>query len=189
MTTPRILAAALALVLAATPLFAAGPRAGHESPEAVFRTFVAACTAGAWNDAFVCYESASGNRLLASIVLNANARVRLAGEDRKGEWAGIVSRHGLRLAHIAAGPAVDADEAFALIVAAVEDKAACFQDVMTFVARLTGRSNRAFEGRLADVHIEGDHATAVVVHERAGQERRIPFSFRRLDESWFILLE
>ncbi len=75
------------------------------------------------------------------------------------------------------------------IVAPVEDRNQFIADMMETLLRIPGqRPFLAFSGKMIELEIDGERATAVRLDRRAGQERREPLVFRKIDGEWRIEL-
>lgn len=75
------------------------------------------------------------------------------------------------------------------IVAPVEDRNQFIADMMEALLRIPGqRPFVAFSGKMVELKIDGEQATAVRVDRRGGQERREPLAFRKIDGEWRIEL-
>ncbi len=75
------------------------------------------------------------------------------------------------------------------IVAPVEDRNQFIADMMEALLRIPGqRPFLAFSGKMIELEIDGERATAVRLDRKAGQERREPLAFRKIDGEWRIEL-
>jgi hypothetical protein len=99
-----------------------------------------------------------------------------------------------------AAPAVEGMAALAKLTTPVKDKSAFLVEIMNAMDALEsaylgspgGMGKNAttgmFEGRLEDIKVEGDRATAQVVLAPDGQEQRLPIGFKKVNGSWLIEL-
>lgn len=71
-------------------------------------------------------------------------------------------------------------------LASIKDKAAFVVDTVALINKTQGQQMSYDRGKLTDVKIEGDTATAVRVINRGGKERREPVAFRKIDGRWYV---
>jgi hypothetical protein len=73
------------------------------------------------------------------------------------------------------------------MAAPIKDKIAFIAQMMALLDRVSeGQARFPGKGKLAELKIDGDTATAVVVTNEDGAEQKESIEFRRIDDGWFI---
>jgi hypothetical protein len=83
------------------------------------------------------------------------------------------------------------EEDFKEWAAPIKDKAAFIAEMFALLEKMTEDDDGppgVFSGKLADLQIEGDTATAVQVTDQDGNQQREPIEFRRINGRWFVHL-
>jgi hypothetical protein len=81
------------------------------------------------------------------------------------------------------------EESLRLLSASIKDKRAFIAETMSLVQTMGALERMDIgvgKGKLADVKIEGDRATAVEETNKDGKERRTPTEFRKIDGRWYV---
>ncbi len=178
-----------------------------DSPQAVFRAAREAAAAYRWKefcsyltpdarDTLAASLSIAGNmmrRMAAMAERAGNAQITADMRKKTDPVVKVLDRHGVPTDAIddADSQLLAADkpprELIEKIVSPISDPNQFIADIMEALLQVPGeRPFEAFAGELADVKIDGNHATGTLVLAKDGKEDRQPVEFRKIDGQWRI---
>jgi len=194
-----------------------GGPASHDSPQAAFDAAQAAAKKKDYNALCNCFTPESLDVMAGSMIMGASMMkamgglAALGGEKAKQDFEAsckvlddVLAKHGVTEDHLksmqAKNPAAsqkDMEAAFPKLTAPIKDKPAFIGEITNPLDSINkgkpggmGQDNptEMFEGKLENIKIEGDRATAQVVLTPEGKEQRESIGFKRVNGSWLIEL-
>jgi hypothetical protein len=164
----------------------------HDSPEAAFEAMQTAVQEGEWETAAKQLTPESQDKLAGGMVMMMGF-VAAFDQENAGEIEALLKEHGLDMDSLdeESGDEESHDMAAAVAKFAepIKDKPEFIADAMALIEKLDkdGDSSDAWPtGKLEELKIDGDKATAVVVTSGDGGGDREPIEFRKVDGGWLV---
>jgi len=164
----------------------------HDSPEAAFDALQEAAQEGDWETAMQQMTEQSQAKMAGGLVFGLGMMAAFDPKS-KDEVESLLKEHGL-------DPDAEEDDepihgndmeaALKKMTDPIEDKPAFIADAIALMKKLNkkeGGSSFDFPvGKLEDLKVDGNSATAVIVVSKKGKEEREPVEFRKVDGGWLV---
>lgn len=194
-----------------------GGPAQHDSPQASFDAAKAAAKTKDFNVLCDCFTPESMDVMAGSMIMTASMMkamgglAALGGEKAKQDFEAnckvlddVLARHGVSEDQLKSmqgmNPASSPEDmmaAFAKLTTPIKDKSAFIGEIMNALDSVNqgkqggmgeNKPTEMFEGKLENLKVEGDRASAQVVLTPGGKEERESIGFKKVNGSWLIEL-
>jgi hypothetical protein len=167
----------------------------HSSPQAVFEAMNKYSNAKDYDGMLKCFTPGSQDLMVGGMAIAAAMAKQMGAMFGKAdpEMDALVKKHGIATVDMKEMQGGDPGAMMKKLAASIKDKGGFMKEFIELMEKKDKNKsadfNKAFDGKLGDVKIDGDKATGKLVVTKDGKETKSDIQFRKIKGSWLVEID